>query len=222
LTVPDDDGAGREPTAPTADELADRTVTVDTRDGGSPSGDVVVTEASPSDFVAVMRVLEGALIDVEATDVRTAIAAGDALVAGRGGRVVGALVLGTRPPDAPAAFRGVVECDPVRDPAPARDGTHGDGSSRSDRTDTPATDPRRRLPDTRPHVVALAVERTARRQGIGEALVAAAADRVALLTVDCRPDVAEFYEAVGAVTTVHDGRVWGRLRGDGGDGEGSP
>lgn len=69
-------------------------------------------------------------------------------------------------------------------------------------------------PETR-HVEAVAVRRRRRDQGIGRRLIEAAAERCDYLTADYRPEVREFYEAVGFTVTDEgtgegDG---GRLRG---------
>jgi GNAT superfamily N-acetyltransferase len=70
-------------------------VTAPSRDGSPPDG-VVGRPADPDaggdGTVAVCRVLEGALLDVEYGVVEAAVATGDAFVAVRGGSVVGALV----------------------------------------------------------------------------------------------------------------------------------
>lgn len=51
----------------------------------------------PDDLVETMRVLDAGLLDVAASDVADALAAGRVLVADADGRVVGALVLGRAP-----------------------------------------------------------------------------------------------------------------------------
>lgn len=60
-------------------------------DDRAPDG-VSVRRADPSEFVAVMRLLEGALLDVSADRVRAAIDGGEALVAAADGRLAGSLV----------------------------------------------------------------------------------------------------------------------------------
>ncbi|AFK17943.1 N-acetyltransferase [Haloferax mediterranei ATCC 33500] len=63
--------------------------------------DIAVREGTPDELVAVMRVLDAGLLDMDASEVRTRLSTGDCLVAetGRdrdgeaGGRIVGALVL---------------------------------------------------------------------------------------------------------------------------------
>ena len=55
--------------------------------------DIVVREGTPDELVAVMRSLDAGLLEATAAEVRTALAAGDCLVAADSGRVVGALVL---------------------------------------------------------------------------------------------------------------------------------
>lgn len=84
MTVSGESGPGRSSDAP-----ADRG---GRRDADGPA-DVVVRRATPDDRVAVLRVVEGALLDVDADRVREGIAAGEVLVAVAGtGTVVGALV----------------------------------------------------------------------------------------------------------------------------------
>lgn len=84
MTVPGESGPGRSPGAP-ADQGG--------RPGSDGPPDVVVRRATPDDRVAVLRVVEGALLDVDADRVREGIAAGEVLVAVAGtGTVVGALV----------------------------------------------------------------------------------------------------------------------------------
>jgi GNAT superfamily N-acetyltransferase len=53
---------------------------------------VVVRPAAPDDLVALMRVLDGALLDVDAEAVRARAAAGEVLRADDDGRTVGVLV----------------------------------------------------------------------------------------------------------------------------------
>lgn len=53
----------------------------------------MIREAREGEFGAVMRVLEGALLEVESDTVRTAIARDDALIAHENGYLRGALVL---------------------------------------------------------------------------------------------------------------------------------
>ncbi|MFB6169425.1 MAG: GNAT family N-acetyltransferase [Haloferacaceae archaeon] len=53
---------------------------------------VVVRRATPDDLVALARVLDGALVDIDATTVERRAAAGEALRADDDGRAVGVLV----------------------------------------------------------------------------------------------------------------------------------
>jgi GNAT superfamily N-acetyltransferase len=62
------------------------------------------------------------------------------------------------------------------------------------------------------HVDAIAVRRARRGQGIGTALVEAAAARRARLTADFDPRVRPFYASVGFAVERRDGRLWGELR----------
>lgn len=106
--------------------------------------DVAIRLATPDDAAAVLRVVEGALLDVDAARVRGRIETEEGLVAITGeGTVVGALV---------------------------RDGER---------------------------VVAVAVARRRRRQGIGRALVERALADAGRLTATFDPRVRGFYEALG-------------------------
>ncbi|MFB6301831.1 MAG: GNAT family N-acetyltransferase [Haloferacaceae archaeon] len=110
----------------------------------APPDGVSLRRATPDDRVGVLRVIEGALLDVDADRVRERIAADEVLVAvTREGTVVGALV---------------------------RDGED---------------------------VVAVAVRRRRRRQGIGRALVGRALRAAGRLTATFDPRVRGFYEALG-------------------------
>jgi len=63
------------------------------------------------------------------------------------------------------------------------------------------------------HVAAVAVSRARRGQGIGTALVAAAAERTARLTAAFDPNVRPFYESLGFdIEPGGDGRLWGELK----------
>jgi GNAT superfamily N-acetyltransferase len=55
--------------------------------------DVVVRDGTPDEFVAVVRILDAGLLEMEASEVRAKLETGDCLVAEASGRVVGALVL---------------------------------------------------------------------------------------------------------------------------------
>nr|WP_305794488.1 GNAT family N-acetyltransferase [Halomarina rubra] len=135
-----------------------------------------------------MRVLEGALLEVEASTVREGIdreAVWVAVVESSDGgspddRVVGALVLDT----------------------PAREGV--------------APRPEEVRPDSR-HVEAVAVTRQRRGRGVGRMLVETALEETGCdrLTAEFRPDVEPFYAALGFdVETVpgDEERRWGELR----------
>lgn len=71
------------------------------------------------------------------------------------------------------------------------------------------------IPTDATHVVAVAVRRRRRGEGIGRALVGAAARRVDALTAAFDPDVRPFYDALG-FEVVGDGdegtRLWGVMR----------
>lgn len=116
---------------------------VDRPAADAPDG-IAVRRATADDHVPVLRVIEGALLDVDPDRIRDLIAAGEALVAVSGaGTVVGTLV---------------------------RDGEH---------------------------VVAVAVHRRRRRQGIGRALVEGALGTTGRLTATFDSRVRGFYEALG-------------------------
>lgn len=71
-------------------------------------------------------------------------------------------------------------------------------------------EPRGRDADAGAHNGAVAVRRARRDQGLGSALVRAAADRWGRLTADCDRGVEAFYESVGfAIEERADGRLWG-------------
>ncbi len=73
-----------------------------------------------------------------------------------------------------------------------------------DRDDTPL--------DGGAHIVAIAVRRAQRDQGIGTALIDAAADRWMPLTARYAPRVRAFWASVGFdATRTEDGRYWGSL-----------
>ncbi|WP_423750973.1 GNAT family N-acetyltransferase [Salinirarus marinus] len=114
-----------------------------------------VRPATDDDLLAVVRVVDAAMLELDHDAVRTAVGSGDVLVADCEGRVVGVLVL--------------------------------DGD----------------------HVDAVAVRRSRRGQGIGTALVEAAADRRDRLTADFDPRVRPFYESLGFNVGRRDGRLWG-------------
>ncbi len=73
---------------PAVDDADDATDTHDADDGS----DVRVRRARGGDILAVLRVVEGAMLEVGANQVRRRTESGGVLVAERGGRVVGALV----------------------------------------------------------------------------------------------------------------------------------
>lgn len=117
---------------------------------------VSVRRADEDDVMSVLRVLHGALLDIESDRVREAIADGEAIVAEDRGWVVGALVL--------------------------------DGN----------------------HVEAVAVRRERRTEGLGAALVEAAARDVdEPLTADFRAGVRGFWEALGFDVERDGNRLWG-------------
>jgi len=121
-----------------------------------------VRDATVGDLPDVMNVLDGAVLDADATTVRERIGEESVLVAVSedGRRVLGALVL--------------------------------DGD----------------------HIDAVAVRRRRRGQGIGTALVEAAADRRERLTAAFDADLRPFYEGLGfdIESAEETGRLWGQRR----------
>lgn len=63
--------------------------------GGADTTELTIREAGDDDIVPAIRVIEGALLDVESESVRERAAEGDVLVAERNDSVVGAIVLGS-------------------------------------------------------------------------------------------------------------------------------
>jgi len=126
--------------------------------------DVRVRRGDPDDLVPVLRVLEGALLDVTAADVRAGLDEGRVYVA----------VAAREQWDAPVV--GAL--------------LHEGG-----------------------HVTAVAVPRHRRGEGIGRALIEAAAADVAApdepLTADFDPEVRGFYEAIGFEIRQEDDRLHG-------------
>jgi GNAT superfamily N-acetyltransferase len=112
-----------------------------------------------TEFLAVMGLLERALLEIDPGTVRRAVEAGDALVAveEQGRPPAGALVLAGE------------------------------------------------------RIAAVAVRPSRRREGIGSALVAAAADRRERLVAECRPELASFYRELGFVVERQGDRCRGVL-----------
>ncbi|MFB6095970.1 MAG: GNAT family N-acetyltransferase [Haloferacaceae archaeon] len=145
-----------------------------------PADEVVVREADGDDVVPALRVLEGALLDVDPDRVDRLADAGHVLVAERAGSVVGAIVVD---PDAPEAWT-------------------------DDSTDT--AEPRSAPPTAAAHVRAVAVARRHRGRGIGTALVATAAGQYGSLSAGFRPEVEGFWTALGfEVVARVGGRLYG-------------
>jgi len=143
---------------------------------------VALRHAEPADRVAALRVIEGALLEVDAAAVSAAIDADRVVVAerepgdDRGTRIVGALVLRPLDGDAPSPIPG----DPLHVEAVAvARARRGDG------------------------VGAALVIDAARLAGAG--------GREAV-TADYRPELRPFYADLGFEVVARDDRLWGRRR----------
>lgn len=144
--------------------------------------DVTVRPAQSRDHLGVMRVLDGGNLESDAATVERRIDQDMVLVAVDDGRVIGALV---------AVPRAVDEDDP----------TDGD----ADGDETTADEPRGA------HVEAVAVRLRRRGQGIGTALMRAAADRWRPLTADFYPGLSGFYEKLEFDVEKREGQYHGVL-----------
>mgnify|MGYP000421630692 CR=1 FL=1 len=139
--------------------------------------DVTVRPATDGDVTGVLGVLDGAALETDADRVRASVDRGDAFVAVRAE---------TGADDSTATVLGAVvvvapdAATASADTAGGRDGTA--------------------------HVDAVAVRRRRRGQGIGAALVAAAAERYDRLTAEFDRGVRPFYESLGfEIEVVADG-----------------
>lgn len=154
------------------------------------TGSFEVREATPEDRLGVRRVLDAAMLDVR-DDLGERIDAGDVLVAIEAQR---------------ASERRTVE---PRDTATEERGRASEGNESATILGALVLVPR----ESGAHVDAVAVRRARRAQGVGTALVRAAAERRARLTAEFDPSVRPFYESLGfeISSTEADGdRLWGR------------
>ena len=149
-----------------------------------------VRPADPADRAAVANVLDGAALAHE--DLAVRLRDGDAFVFEAGGPVLGALVLA-----------GVGEAS----------GTGGDTTAAVSGTDVGAVASSADAAEAGPRrIQAIAVRPGRRGQGIGTALVEAAARAVDRLVAEFDEDLRPFYEHVGfEVEPLADGRYRGRL-----------
>jgi len=158
---------------------------------------VVVREATVDDRVGVRRVLDAAMLDVRA-DLGERIAAGDALVASEPDREETADRDEAAVRDAPILGALVLVPDDERS---------GDAAAHADTARIDAA-----------HIDAVAVRRARRGQGIGTALVRAAAEDHDRLTAAFDPGVRPFYDALDFSTSPVEGdsdRLRGRYDGEG-------
>lgn len=167
-------------------DRADRTDRVDDVE----DTDRTVRAGERDDLLAVMRVLDGAMLDVDAAAVRRRLSGVDADSGSD--------------PDGEAGDVGGKEGDRSGN----RNG-NGTGTVLVAEADGRVVGA---LVLDGGHVEAVAVRRSRRGQGVGTALVGAAAARAGRLTADFDPRVAPFYESLGfAVTERGDGRLRGVL-----------
>lgn len=174
---------------------------------------VKIRPARAGERVAVLRVLDAAMLTTDADALAERIAAGRVLVAvapatgsdteATDERVVGAIEVGER--KGKRSDERYEASDDARSDAGGVGGDAermtGDAGRVSDDADGG-------------HIEAIAVQRRRRGQGIGSALIAAAAERWRPLSADLDADVRPFYENAGFEITVReeDGRYRGRLR----------
>jgi len=143
--------------------------------------DLTIRLAEPKDWLAVMRVLDGANLESDASVVQDRIDDELVLVATDDGRVIAALV--------------AVPC------------TELDASDTSDEAPTAESDD----DETGAHVEAVAVRLRRRGQGIGTSLMRAAADRWRPLTADFYPGLSGFYEKLDFEVEKREGQYRGVL-----------
>ena len=149
-----------------------------------------VRRADPGDRAAVANVLDGAALAHE--DLADRLREGDAFVFEADGPVLGALVLA-----------GIGEADGTGAGSPAAMADTDAGTALSS-ADAAETGPRR--------IDAIAVRPRRRGQGIGTALVEAAAEAVGPLVAAFDDDLRPFYEQMGfEVELLEGGRCRGRL-----------
>lgn len=152
--------------------------------------DVTIRRAEAKDFLAVMRVLDGANLESDASTIEARIEEGRVLVATDAGRVIGALVA---IPRIELETGSAVEAD---------DGPGESADASGESADDDATGA---------HVEAVAVRLRRRGQGIGTALMRDAADRWRPLTADFYPGLSGFYEKLEFDIEKRDGQYRGIL-----------
>ncbi len=163
------------------------------------SADCAIRRGMPDDFLGIVRLFDAALLETDGDRLRTFLSEtthdGFVLLATISNRPVGAIAVRTA-------------ATPGRDVAV----DHNLAVVDADR-DSAVVDA-----DSEPvaHITALAVRPTRRDQGIGRALVSAAADRVAPRPLSATFDerIRPFYAACGFETESRDGRLWGIHRVD--------
>lgn len=153
--------------------------------------DTTIRRAEAKDFLAVMRVLDGANLESDASVVERRIDDGLVLVAADAGHVIGALVA---VPLAEFESDDAVEADE----ADAESADEASGESSDDA-------------ESGAHVEAVAVRLRRRGQGIGTALMRDAAERWRPLTADFYPGLSGFYEKLEFDIEKRDGQYRGVL-----------
>nr|WP_202932677.1 GNAT family N-acetyltransferase [Halorussus salinus] len=152
------------------------------------------------------------MLDVRA-DLRERIAVGDVLVAREPTREETADCVETADRETPILGALVlVRRNDAEEDAAGDDATHGDDAIHADATH----DDTAHVHDA--HIDAVAVRRARRGQGIGSALVRAAAERHARLTAEFDPGVRPFYDALDFSIAPVEGdsdRLRGRYGGEG-------
>lgn len=151
--------------------------------------DVTIRPADTRDHLGVMRVLDGANLECDAEVVEQRIEDGLVLVAAVDDRVIGALVA-----------------------VPGAKGGDIDGSAEGETGgETPADTDGEAATSGGAHVEAVGVRLRRRGQGIGTALMRAAADRWRPLTADFYPGLSGFYEKLDFDVEKREGQFRGVL-----------
>lgn len=153
--------------------------------------DVTIRVAGPRDHLGVMRVLDGANLECDASVIERRIENGMVLVADDDSRIIGALVAVPR-------TNGDGTDDAESDGAEIAD-AESDGESSETASALGA------------HVEAVGVRLRRRGQGIGTALMRDAADRWRPLTADFYPGLSGFYEKLDFDIEKREGQFRGVL-----------